>query len=139
MTEQPTSMKRFGRWLTSSAADRMTYRPMMLVGNGESLELKSDGEVRHTVYKGNSKTRFHLTDITSIELANGSDLHHRLTLTRLALVGVFAFGLKKRAGGQKYLTIETDETLVAVQVPHKRIPKAQELITLVRQEQKENS
>lgn len=42
----------------------------------------------------------------SAQVESAEELHRRITVTRLALTGVFAFGLKKKTGGTSFLTVE---------------------------------
>lgn len=42
----------------------------------------------------------------SAQVESAEELHRRVTVTRLALTGVFAFGLKKKTGGTSFLTVE---------------------------------
>lgn len=47
---------------------------------------------------------------------SGSDLESRVTLTRLVAVGIFAFGMKKKSGGESFLTVEGPDFFWAVEV-----------------------
>ena len=42
----------------------------------------------------------------SARVENGSDIEKRVTFTRLLLLGIFAFAMQKKKGGEKYLCIE---------------------------------
>jgi Short C-terminal domain/Domain of unknown function (DUF4429) len=42
----------------------------------------------------------------SAQVESAEELHRRITVTRLALTGVFAFALRKKAGGTSFLTVE---------------------------------
>lgn len=42
----------------------------------------------------------------SAHVENGSDIEKRVTFTRLLLLGIFAFAMQKKKGGEKYLCIE---------------------------------
>lgn len=73
-----------------------------------------------------------LEDIVDISLMEGSELESRLTLTRLALTGIFAFALKKKSGGEKFLTIETKETAHVVEVSRKKVGEATKIVALLK-------
>nr|DAP02552.1 MAG TPA: hypothetical protein [Caudoviricetes sp.] len=47
------------------------------------------------------------TDIVDIAVEDGEALRERVTVTRILAVGVFAWALKKKSGGTKFLLIET--------------------------------
>ena len=51
---------------------------------------------------------------------SGEELQSRVTATRMALFGAFAFALKKSEGGEKYLTIEGRDFVWVVEFPHDR-------------------
>jgi hypothetical protein len=42
----------------------------------------------------------------SAQVESAEELHRRITVTRLALTGVFAFGLRKKTGGTSFLNVE---------------------------------
>lgn len=73
-----------------------------------------------------------LEDITDISLMEGSELESRLTLTRLAVAGIFAFALKKKSGGEKFLTIETKEAAHVVEVSRKEVGEASKIVAFVK-------
>lgn len=90
-------------------------------GEDGSLSLYRDA-VDHQA--GLKKTKVPLHSIRAVTLEDGADLEARITATRLVLVGVFALALKKKRGGEKYLTVEADETVLVVRVPRKKIAAA---------------
>lgn len=55
---------------------------------------------------------------------SGEELQSRVTATRLFLVGVFAFAIKKKSGGERYLTVEGPDFLWAVEFPYDRANEA---------------
>lgn len=62
--------------------------------------------------------------IVSVDLEDGEALSSRITATRLMALGVFALGVKKKTGGEKYLTIMTDDDCVVLEVDRKHIGEA---------------
>ena len=54
---------------------------------------------------GKDKGEHSLVGVTAT-VETGEELHRRVTLTRVALTGVFALALKKRTGGTSFLTVE---------------------------------
>lgn len=54
---------------------------------------------------GEGKGEHGLEGVTAT-VETGEELHRRVTLTRVALTGVFALALKKRTGGTSFLTVE---------------------------------
>ena len=54
---------------------------------------------------GKDKGEHSLEGVTAM-VESGEELHRRVTLTRVALTGVFALALKKRSGGTSFLTVE---------------------------------
>lgn len=55
---------------------------------------------------------------------SGEELQSRVTATRLLLLGVFAFAVKKKSGGERYLTVEGRDFFWAVEFPHDRANEA---------------
>ncbi len=54
----------------------------------------------------------------------GSDLESRVTMTRLVALGIFAFGAKKKRGGESFLTVEGPDFFWAVEVGPKQKAEA---------------
>lgn len=61
----------------------------------------------------------------------GSALESRVTLTRAIAFGVFALAMKKKKGGEKYLTVEGPDFAWVAQVDRKHIPDAMKFATKV--------
>lgn len=72
-------------------------------------------------------------EINSITLEDGEELQSRVTATRLLMLGVFAFAAKKKTGGNKFLTVEGEDFLWALEVGRKKVSEAQRLIMKARQ------
>lgn len=77
-----------------------------------------------------------LKDVQSITLEDGAELQKRLTITRLALIGVFAFAVKKKSGGEKFIVIETEENLFSIEVPRDKVTEATRMVQAVRKAMK---
>lgn len=98
-------------------------------GKDGTLQLYPDG-IDHLA--GLKKATIPLNTIQSITIEDGADLEARITATRLVLIGVFALAFRKRKGGEKYLTIESDDAFTVVQVDRKSIPQAQKFAAAAR-------
>lgn len=98
-------------------------------GNDGTLQLYPDG-VDHLA--GLKKATIPMATIQSVAIEEGADLEARITATRLVLIGVFALAFRKRKGGEKYLTIESDDAFTVVQVDRKSIAQAQKFAAAVR-------
>ena len=98
-------------------------------GEDGSLRLTADS-ITHRA--GMKRTTMPLDTIQAVTLEDGADLEARLTATRLVLIGVFAFAFKKKKGGERYLTVETTDTVVVVKVDRKDIAKAQQFVAAAR-------
>lgn len=61
---------------------------------------------------------------TQARVESGEELQSRVTATRLLLLGVFAFAVKKKSGGERYLTVEGRDFFWAVEFPHDRTNEA---------------
>ena len=62
----------------------------------------------------------------SARVESGSDLEKRVTATRLVAMGVFAFGAKKKRGGESWLTVEGPDVFWTVEVDRGGERKARE-------------
>ena len=71
-------------------------------------------------------------DISSIAIEDAEELQQRVTVTRLLLFSVFAFALKKKSGGTKYVTVEGEDFLWPMEVGRKRVKDAQKLVMKAR-------
>lgn len=84
------------------------------------------------VTEGGKGNRVHLANVQSIQLEDGEALQARVTATRLLLVGVFAFAFKKKRGGQRFLVVETDDSLLTLEVPRDKINEATRFVQAAR-------
>lgn len=94
-----------------------------LTGNGETMILKT----KSLEYKSKDKDVSGdkpLTEITAARVESGEELQSRVTVTRLVLVGIFAFALKKKKGGEKYLTVDGEDFVWAMEVDRKHVNDA---------------
>ena len=66
--------------------------------------------------------------VNSVSLEDGQELEKRVTLTRVALLGVFALAAKKKSGGTKYITVEGDGFFWAMEVDRKHVKDAQRFV-----------
>ena len=73
------------------------------------------------------------SEINSISLEDGEELQSRVTATRLLMLGVFAFAAKKKTGGNKFITVEGEDFLWALEVGRKKVSNAQRLVLKARQ------
>lgn len=94
---------------------------------GEWMALDNDGIsfMEQSATEAEKKT---WDEISSISLEDGEELDKRVTLTRIALLGVFAFAAKKKTGGTKYITIEGDGFFWAMEVHRKHVKDAQKFV-----------
>lgn len=97
----------------------------MFAGSDGSFTLRKD-RIEH---KAGFKTEtVPLSEVTGVHLESGSELESRITATRLVALGVFALAVKKKKGGEKFLTIEGPETYWVVEVPRKKISEAMKFV-----------
>ena len=78
-------------------------------------------------------TRVPYSSITRVGLEDGEALSSRVTATRLLVLGVFALAVKKKRGGTKFLTLESDEVFVTVEVPRKKVTEARRFMAQIEQ------
>lgn len=125
------------RWGGSGAVSCMEERLMGLL---TTRFAGADGVV--TLYrvrvdvkmKGRLRTtRVPYASITRVSLEDGEALSTRVTATRVLVLGVFALAAKKRVGGTKFLTIESDEVFVTVEVPRKKVNEARKVAAMIEQ------
>jgi hypothetical protein len=64
-------------------------------------------------------------------IEDGSEQHSRVTLTRMALAGPFAFAMKKKSGGEKYVVISGEGFSWSVMVNAKRVAAAVKFVNKV--------
>ena len=79
---------------------------------------------RIELQRGLKKETVPLSEVTSVSLESGSELESRITATRLMAFGVFALAMKKKSGGERFLTIETSSTYWTVEVDRKKVSDA---------------
>ena len=72
-------------------------------------------------------------EITSVSLEDGEELQSRVTATRLLVLWVFAFAAKKKTGGNKFITVEGEDFLWALEVGRKKVSDAQKFVIKARQ------
>ena len=89
------------------------------------LVLYGSGEVGRVRDKGVGHDRVPVVGV-SARVESGSELEKRVTATRLVAMGVFAFGAKKKRGGESWLTIEGPDVFWTVEVDRGGERKARE-------------
>ncbi len=94
-----------------------------LVGNGETMILKTKSLEYRSKDREVSGDR-PLAEIDAARVESGEELQSRVTVTRLVLVGIFAFALKKKKGGEKYLTVDGGGFVWAMEVDRKHVNDA---------------
>jgi len=77
---------------------------------------------------GGSVEALPLSQLEGVRLEDGEELSSRVTMTRLVTLGVFALAAKKKAGGEKFLTIESPDIFWTIEVPRKNVGAAQRFI-----------
>lgn len=73
----------------------------------------------------------------TVELERGSDLQKKVTAGRVLLTGVFSLALKKKSGGEWWLTIEGEDFAWIEEVPHKKQTDAHRFVQKVAAAQRE--
>jgi hypothetical protein len=97
-----------------------------------TLFLREKG-MEFTTQDKDEESGIHLwSEITSISLEDGEELQSRVTATRLLLLGVFAFAAKKKTGGTKFIVVEGEDFLWALEVGRKKVNEAQRLVLKAR-------
>lgn len=71
--------------------------------------------------RGEVIQRIPLTDVVSVEVEDGEVAQARVTATRLVTLGIFAFAVKKKSGGDKWLMIETRSALLTLHFDRKAV------------------
>ena len=69
-------------------------------------------------------------------IEEGRELESRLTLTRLALLGVFALAAPMRKGGERFVTIEGPDFIWCMEVKRKKAGDAVRFVAKVNQQVK---
>lgn len=86
----------------------------------------TEGQV--SVYKDRvevGKEQFAWSPDISCTIESGEELERRVTATRVLLIGIFAWAVKKRKGGTRYLVLEGPEFFWSTEVDRKKVAKAQ--------------
>ena len=94
------------------------------------LVLYGSGEVGRVRDKGVGHDRVPVVGV-SARVESGSELEKRVTATRLVALGVFAFGAKKKRGGESWLTVEGPDVFWTVEVDRGGERKAREFAVKV--------
>lgn len=94
------------------------------------LVLYGSGEVGRVRDRGVGHDRVPVVGV-SARVESGSDLEKRVTATRLVALGVFAFGAKKKRGGESWLTVEGPDVFWTVEVDRGGERKAREFAVKV--------
>ena len=71
-------------------------------------------------------------EIKEITIEDAEELQSRVTVTRLLLVGVFAFALKKKKGGTKYIVVEGEDFLWPIEIGRKKAADAKKFVMKAR-------
>lgn len=86
----------------------------MLFGTNGSLTLSGD-TITFKDYEKSAEISKKVYGVRAA-VASGQELQSRVTVSRMLLVGAFAFALKKSKGGEKFVTIEGDDFCWAVEI-----------------------
>lgn len=98
-------------------------------GKSDNVILRKD---RIELQRGLKRETIPLSEVTSVSLESGSELQSRITATRLVAFGVFALAMKKKSGGEKFLTIESASAYWAVEVDRKHVSDAARFMTTIK-------
>lgn len=100
---------------------------------GSIAKFKGDDGTNMTLYKDSItiKGEDHPLIGVTAELLDGSQLQSRVTATRLILIGVLAFAMKKKKGGEKYLTVSGPDFMATAEAKPKHIKDAIGFMTAV--------
>ena len=105
-------------------------------GSGESIILRE-----HTIeYRAKDKElcgEFPLSGV-SARVESGAELQSRVTVTRLVLTGIFAFALKKKKGGEKYVTVQGEGFFWAMEVDRKKANDAMKFVAKINNQAAKN-
>lgn len=102
----------------------------------DSYSLYSDGQIKKDI--GTGRERQSVAGMV-VELASGSALQERVTMTRIALTGLFALALKKKKGGEQWLLLAGEQYDWFEEVPRKKQIEAQKFVQAVLAKQREMS
>lgn len=101
---------------------------------GDRLELRKDTITR--LGKPDESGTYPLTGVTA-RMEEGEALRERITLTRVALIGIFALGATKKTGGTSFLTIEGPGFFWAVEVDRKKKNEAMQFLAKINNQVKQ--
>lgn len=71
-------------------------------------------------------------EIKEVTIEDAEEFQSRVTVTRLLLVGVFAFALKKKKGGTKYIVVEGEDFLWPIEIGRKKAADAKKFVMKAR-------
>ena len=91
--------------------------------DGETMNLR-DGFIEYVTKEEGIGGVKALGDVSAVRVETGDELQSRVTVTRVLLIGIFALAAKKKSGGEKYLTVEGDDFVWAMEVPRKNAKDA---------------
>lgn len=118
-------------------ARAIANQPLATFGHiGDRLELRKDTITR--LGKPDESGTYQLAGVTA-RMEEGEALRERITLTRVALIGVFALGATKKSGGTGFLTIEGPEFFWAIEVDRKKKGDAMQFMAKVNNQVKQVS
>lgn len=98
----------------AAAGPVATYGPFVLYGSGEVGRQRENGI---------GYDRVPLEGV-SARVESGSELEKRVTATRLVAMGLLAFAVKKKRGGESWLTVEGPDVFWSVEVDREYASKA---------------
>lgn len=104
---------------TSSLSIHRTYgKAISTFGGDDAASL--------ILYKDAISNGTHIKPLTGVtaRLETGTEVESRVTATRVVAFGIFALALKKKTGGEKYITIEGPDFLWTAETQPKRIKEA---------------
>lgn len=102
------------------------------IGTFDDVTLRKDRIQRAQGFK---KEEHPLTGVAAT-VESGEAIQSRITATRLLAVGVFAFAIPKKSGGQSYLILDGPDFAWAIEVDRKQRSKAVEFATKVNNQAK---
>lgn len=103
-----------------------------IMGRNGELVLKD----RRIAFHPSEGTGSIVKDVAGVRasVVTGEELRSRVTVTRMALAGIFAFALKKQAGGERFLVVEGPDFAWAVEVDLNQANEAILLATAINDE-----
>ena len=94
---------------------------------------KGEDGIRLSLHKFTIRKGFEQKELAGVSarVESGSDLQSRITVTRLLAFGVFALALKKKKGGEKYVTIEGPDFVWIAEAGRQQIKDAYSFVASV--------